>query len=589
MIYAELEQPMETFMKVLIIIPRFKEVREAERVFNHIIVPMGLGYISSALKHNSIDTAFLNLNFSGDDVDAAVEKALSKDEYSYILTGGLSVHYRSVKKSIAAIRKRAPLSKIIIGGGLVSSQPGLMWENLQPDYLVIGEGEQTIVELVNCIEQDRDSNEVNGIGFPSSKGDLVLTNPRKPIEDIDNIPWPDYDGLELGSILDRMLPSQSNVYDCLDYPRAYPLLASRSCPYACSFCYHPIGNKYRQRSIPNLLEELNYAHKRYKFNIIDVYDELFSNDKSRVLEFCRALNEFRSNVRTDIRWNCQLRVDSADEELIEAMKDAGVHTLSLGLESYSEPVLKSMRKHTYPWQIDRTLRLARRFEVALTGNFIFGDKAETPETARETLDYWKKSHSFLGSSIALGFINPYPGSLLYKYCVSKRLICNEIDFVENHISLPINMSETMSNEEFELLRIQVHKASLFFEKEAAVLPSIARNNSSGYEIRVVCPYCGMESVYRNYIPPTETVGRRDITCRNCNIRFYLLPRMAWHKELKRSLIAIVLKSVYIFWGDKAALYLKKIVKSSLSYSIRSWFATAFLFIKRKDGLDFWRG
>ena len=71
--------------------------------------------------------------------------------------------------------------------------------------------------------------------------------------------------------------------------------------------------------------------------------------------------------------------------------------------------------------------------MAITGNFIFGDRAETLETANETLDYWKKNHDLFGTSISLGFIEPYPGTALYKHCLSKGLITDEIDFVENHI------------------------------------------------------------------------------------------------------------------------------------------------------------
>ncbi|HOM98423.1 MAG TPA: radical SAM protein, partial [Acetomicrobium sp.] len=387
-------------------------------------------------------------------------------------------------------------------------------------------------------------------------GDLVLTRPRCPIENIDALPWPDYEGIGLDAILDQMLPSQSNIYDVQDHPRAYPLIASRSCPYQCTFCFHPIGNKYRQRSIINVMEELRHAHNRYRFNIIDVFDELFSNDKKRVLEFCKSIKELSVELNADIKWNCQMRVDTTDEELMGYMKDAGLHCLSLGLESYSQPVLTSMKKRITPHQIDRTIKIARRYGMAITGNFIFGDRAETLETAKETLDYWKKSHDLFGTSISLGFIEPYPGTALYKHCLSKGLIIDEIDFVENHIFDYINMSETMTAAEFEQLKREIHKAYLDFEKQDSAWPSDILFNDGEWEVRVWCPYCGKESFYRNYIPPSEKEGRRHIYCRNCKIRFFLLPHLSRREKMRRLLVRLG----HCVLGDSGMSYLRKIYR-----------------------------
>ena len=152
-----------------------------------------------------------------------------------------------------------------------------------------------------------------------------------------------------------------------------------------------------------------------------------------------------------------MRVDTITEELIEEMKDAGCYLLSLGLESYSSAVLQSMRKHITPGQIDAALRITRRLNMTIQGNFIFGDIAETTETAYQTLNYWKNNHSLFGGGVSLDFIQPYPGTALYRHSLIKGIIRNEIDFVENHLLEPINMTGNMTAQEFEQLHISVQK------------------------------------------------------------------------------------------------------------------------------------
>ena len=537
-------------MNVLIIVPRFRERDQISRLYFPILTPMGLAYISSSLKQNGFRTDFLNLNLCDGTVENAIDQALSGKEYRFMLTGGLSTHYSAVKNCVSLVREYSPHTQIVLGGGLVSSQPELISNALRPDYLVIGEGENTIVELLHSINDGGDPSRVDGIGYMSSKGQFVLTKPRKPIQDIDSIPWPDYEGIGWDAVLDQTLPSQSYVYDMFDHPRPYPLVASRSCPYLCSFCFHPIGNKYRQRSIPNIMAELKFALGRYQFNIIEVYDELFSRDKQRVLEFCQGLQELSKNVSWPIKWNCQMRVDTTDEELIKILKGAGVHCLSLGLESYSRPVLKSMNKHITPQQIDKTLRSARRFELAVQGNFIFSDKAETVETAKETLDYWKENYDLFGASIALGFIEPYPGTALYKHCLTKGLISDELDFLENHILDPINMSETMTEEEFQQLKIDIRTAYILHDK--FVSPSKINKINGLYEVHVKCPYCKIVSVYGNYAPPTgerKDLAKRGIVCRNCSMRFWLVTR---HYEVTHLLGRLVYRII----GYKGSAYLR---------------------------------
>jgi hypothetical protein len=216
-----------------------------------------------------------------------------------------------------------------------------------------------------------------------------------------------------------------------------------------------------------------------------------------------------------------MRVDCIDEELVETMKDAGCYLLSLGLESYSPVVLESMRKKITPQQIDAALRICHDLNMTIQGNFIFGDVAETVGTAYETLNYWEKNRDLLGAAISLGFIQVYPGTALYKHCLKRGIIANEIDFIENHLLEPINMTTHMTDQEFEQLRMNI--ADAMFKYSIVVTPRLARRTKGAYETHVKCPYCNVVSVYKNYVPPgRDSYQRQDICCRNCRMRFHVI-------------------------------------------------------------------
>lgn len=536
-------------MKILIIAIRYKPYHTTRADYDYNI-PVGLAYISSVLKNDGYEINWLNLNHYDGAVDDVIKKTLSQEKYDFALTGGLSVFYPIIKSCVDAVRKYAPYTQIVTGGGVISSQPELIFKALRPDYLIIGEGEQTILELFRCLENDGNLEEVNGIGYCNSEGKHVLTKAREAIKDLDSLPYPDYEGFGIDTYLDHIVASNNApYYDLFDYPRPYPLISSRSCPYSCTFCFHPIGKVYRQRSISNIIEEINFAIKRYKINIINIYDELFSYNEERVYEFCKQIKQLSKTVPWEIKWNCQIRVDKLDEELLTIMKDSGCYILSLGLESYSPTVLASMHKKITPQQIDQALQMTHRLNITVQGNFIFGDAAETTETAYETLNYWKKS-IYSGGGLNLGFIQPYPGTALYHHCINKGIIKDEVDFLENiaaRMAKPINMSNTMTDEEFEQLQRDIFEAERKHHKYVEPLSMITGNGIN--EIHVKCPYCNSISIYKNYIFDKYSYGLQNICCRNCRMRFCLLTSI-----LKTEILLIR------FIGAKNVLFLRNFMK-----------------------------
>lgn len=513
-------------MKCLIIVVRQQRLLiddpKTEKANFNYVIPIGLAYISAVLKQKNHDVRFLNLNHLDGAVEGLIAHELSENTYECIITGGLSPFYPHIKSVVGPVRKYAPDAKIILGGGLISSQPEIIFNLLEPDFAVIGEGEDTLTELLDCLQNGKDIHNVDGIIYRDPEGNLKTTNPRKPIMDLDSLPWPDYDGLGFMEHLAHMYPSDSSYYDIFDNPRAYPMISSRSCPFSCTFCYHPLGNKYRQRSVGSIMAEIKYAVTKYRINILFFYDELFAHNEDRVSQLCRNIKEFAATLPWELRWVCQMRVDVLDENVVREMKDAGCYFFSLGLESYSLPVLKSMKKKITPAQIDNALHVCKRVGISVTGNFIFGDIAETRETYRETLDYWKNNRDLIGINISLLHIILYQGSYIYKNALKKGIIKDEIQFIEDRARQdypnPVNFTDSMTDEEFQQMCADLIEANAIPRLYA--VPSVNIQTGDHHEIHVKCPVCKETSVYKNYhIPPN--FSRMEICCRNCRARFVI--------------------------------------------------------------------
>jgi len=156
------------------------------------------------------------------------------------------------------------------------------------DFGVIGEGEITINELCSSLENSRKFSEIDGIIYKSGNF-YIITKPRKEIKNIDFIPWPDYKGFEVEKYLRLSPPGISG----LNRQNTVFMLASRSCPYNCTFCFHTTGKKYRQRSLDNFFEELDYMVSQYNIDFICMSDELFARDIQRVKEFCERIKRYK--------------------------------------------------------------------------------------------------------------------------------------------------------------------------------------------------------------------------------------------------------------------------------------------------------
>jgi len=509
-------------MKVLLLVPKYTYNNKSPKKNYHYFFPMGLAYISAVLKDTTHEIDIVNLNHKDGTIEELINFNLNRKEYDVVLSGEMALGYNVIEKMVMAIRKHRSNPKIIIGGAIITSEPHLMIKNLDFDYGIVGEGENTIVELLECLENKGDAKNVDGLCWKGDNGVAIFTNQRVVINDLDSLPFPDYEGFEFGEYLDNMSATDA-LFTVFDYPRMYPLLASRGCPYQCTFCYHSLGPKYRDRSMDNIMEEIEYAIKKFRINSINVTDDLFSINKDRVYEFCKRIKEIIDSLDYDFKWACQLTVSSVDKDLLKTMKDAGCFWVSFGFESYSPVVLKSMKKPITPEHIRNSIKWCLELEVGFEGAFIFGDSAETNETAKETLDFWVNECQ---GQIGIFFIQPYPGSEMYNRAIKKGVIKDKMDFIRNKICKTnfINMTDSMSDKDFKNLVRTIAKLRAKHCKYQ-IHDKIIKEGKDKYEVQVKCPFCKVINKYKNCYLPNPHYYTIYNVCRHCAKRYYAVSRL----------------------------------------------------------------
>ncbi len=502
--------------KILIIMPRYNLGNKKNYQYNF---PLGLGYISAILKKEGYAVDCLNLNHLDGSITDLVKIELNKKNYDFVGVGNTALEYVVTESIIRAVREHKSKPKIILGGAIITTQPAIIFNDLKPDFGIIGEGEETILELLECLKKEKDLKKVNGIIYRDKNKKRIITPKRNPPEDLDSLPIPDFEGFGFEEQLKHSYTNTAYLFNASDFPRVYPILCSRSCPFQCTFCYHE--GKYRARSIDNIMEELNLMVKKYKINSLMIYDDCFAIDEKRFKEFCKRIKELRAQLSWNLIWTPQLTVKGINDNLMKLLKEAGCEVISYGFESYSPIVLKSMGKPITPEEIDNALRTTLKYKIGVQANFIFGDIAETKRTAYETLNYWKNN---AGGQVSLRFIQPYPGSKIYQHCLKKGIIKNELNFVKNlggYGDLVLNMTDKMTDEDIFQLKKDILTATSKYCRFAKPI-KIKKIGEKVYNLELRCPYCKKEMIYKNCFIDNILYYGSFLMCRNCRKRFFLV-------------------------------------------------------------------
>jgi len=457
-------------MKILLIIPHYGVGMTYQ-------YPHGILFISSYLKHKGYDVMCLNLNHYN---SSKLSEVLKEQSFDIIATGGMFHFIMKYKNIFETARQYNSNAKIILGGGISSGDPEFVLNELKPDYLVLGEGEETTDRLLQAIKNGTDPKKVTGIAF--MEGDsFIKTSPTPLIEDLDQIPYPDYEGFEYGYYMDNNKLKNQYLQNLVDPEkrRVGFLISSRDCVAKCTFCFRIMGGNYRLRSLENLFGEINSLIEKFNINELVLLDDMFAASKERVYEFCDKIEPM------GLKWTCMSRVNMVNEELLKRMKEVGCYWISYGFESGSRKVLKSMKKGISPDQMERAIEATKKSKMAFYGMFIFGDPAETLETMYETINFSRK---FIGSHMGFRLISPYPGTPLYINLKEKGVLKNLAGFHENPY-VSINMT-SLSTTDFLFMEKKIELENYYRKRFSfAKILKLKKISQQIFELIISCPHC----------------------------------------------------------------------------------------------------
>ncbi len=422
--------------------------------------PQGASYIASALlKHGHTVEIYNQDKFHFP--DEHLTQYLDEKRFDVVGVGVIAGYYqyRKLLKLSEAINNARHRPFYIIGGHGPSPEPEFFLRKTGADAAVIGEGEETVVELLGALSNNSPLKEVKGIAF-AQNGDIHINDKRPLLKDIDAIPFPAYHLFPIDYYRLLRMPHVKNT----DF--VMPLLSSRGCPYTCAFCYH-MDTQVRLRSNESVIDEIKLLKEGYGINYIAFADELLMVSKERAASLCESFLKSGLNIK----WDCNGRLNFACADVLKLMRRAGCVFINYGIEAMDNDVLKNMKKSLTVEQIIKGIEETLKAGISPGFNIIFGNLGDSKETLKKGVEFLLKYDD--GAQMrTIRPVTPYPGSPLYYYAKEKGMLAGAQDFYENKHSnsdlLSVNFTD-MSDEEFHGSLLEANRKLFenYFQKKTA--------------------------------------------------------------------------------------------------------------------------
>jgi radical SAM superfamily enzyme YgiQ (UPF0313 family) len=401
-------------MKVLFLHPYgsnfIKGVNDITTIFN-LMPPLGILSIAAWLEKHGIDVEIIDGYASRESHEVMVAKVIASG-CSAVGFSCTTSSFPETNRIATLLKQKAPDIVTLLGGAhactigapLLDSYPAL-------DYLVIGEGENTMLELARAGFKNVES--IPGIAYRGFDNLGTCSGPRELIKDLDTLPFPAY----------HLLPNFPQKYKLplFSYSKSpnTSIISSRGCPYACSYCDRSVFSRgFRFNSAEYILEHVAMLNREYGIRHVFFYDDLFTFDRKRVAEFCRL----KAEKGIKVSYNCIARLEHVDAELLTLLKDSGCWQVNFGIESGDPEILKKHRKFYGLDEVGQKLMMVRKAGMRVKGLFMVSLPGEDEAAIRRTIDY---ALSLPLDEINVTKFTPFPGAPVYS------TICEFGEFDEN--------------------------------------------------------------------------------------------------------------------------------------------------------------
>lgn len=426
--------------------------------------PLGLGYVASSLHSRGFCVGIYNAEFHAKPEYLRYAKMLDRSEkYCNGLEDGdhpIWVEVKDVIESfgpdVVGLTIKTPKLKsaqriaricksidkgivVVVGGPHPTVLPEEVLSDENMDYAVRGEGEVTMLELLEALQGKRPLDSVDGMSY--RRQTRIFHNRNRSV---------------MCSLDENPLPSKESLINAGAFDREVfgDIITSRGCPFNCAYCAAHLTwtRNVRYRTIPSILEEIRTVIDTYGTRQFTFWDDSFTLNKKRTLEFCETLQ----TKKMRINWACNTRFDLLDEEIIVHLKEAGCNNIELGVESGSPRVLKLIRKGTPIEKMKHVASILRKHNLYWSGFFMIGLPTETSEDIRMTINLME---TLKPNYATFSVFTPYPGTELHQMLLEKGIMDATAQWhLYNHQSRNNNFTGIVDNEEFRSLVDETSRA-----------------------------------------------------------------------------------------------------------------------------------
>ncbi|MBM4140435.1 MAG: radical SAM protein [Nitrospira sp.] len=379
-------------MKILLINPPPYDYGEYSRFLERTPIqtytmPLGLGYIASFLEREGYDVTIL---------DAYVKKLSYEQIGNFIRELNpdvigiqcLSDQRASWFMLVDLIRAVDNTIKIVLGGPHPSLMPEQVMTKCHPDAIIIGEGEETMLELVKAWEQGSDVSGVKGIAYQKD-GEILFTQPRKRIKDLDILPLPAYHMVDINDYQGwGFLQQIFKTRGIKELPKYASISTSRGCFGNCGYCSSPLiwKRQWTQRSAKNVVDEIEMLNKRYGVEFIIMTDDVFSVNQKRVISICEEI--LRRNLQ--ILWGFETAVNLISYDLLNLAKKAGCFCILYGVESGSATILANISKRIKEEDVVNAFKMTKDAGIVAGAFLMIGNPGENEKSVDATIELLRK-------------------------------------------------------------------------------------------------------------------------------------------------------------------------------------------------------
>lgn len=443
--------------------------------------PLGLMYLASVLRKEGHICRTIDLRVDKIGLKGVVTEAV-RYQPDIIGISCLTVEAKQMHAISKALKEEIRGVKVIVGGPHVLSFSDKTISDPHIDCLCLGEGERTMVELLEAIENGKSLMDIQGICFRDN-GKIIYTAPRPPIDNLDTIPFPSWDLIPL-----ERYSEHPGMFGNSGKRRFMTLFTSRGCPYHCIYCHNNFGKSFRGRTPENVVSEIEALMSHYGIKEFEIVDDIFNLDIQRAERICDLI--IQKGLDISLVFPNGLRADRLERDLLEKLKRAGTKCIFFPIETASPRVQRLARKNLNIEKALEAISIADKLDILCHSFFMLGFPTETKEEILKTIDFAAGSRLHLSNFF---IVTPFPGTELGKAYMDEDGALNRGYDGYQYFRGNNNLSKLTNK---ELYRLQRYAFMRFYFH----LKRLVRTIQIYYRLSIPMRWMGLRLIFRYLLP-----------------------------------------------------------------------------------------